>query len=302
MIMKNSKTILEIETRGKKNSKNIYFKVNDVVTAFDIPNLYTTLTNKNTCYEPDIHYVYFNCENVKKTTVVPSKITNSTNQMGTIEQKKSMFSKISGVPVDYVVEILDTNVNKIPALYLMTLGFVKDLRAEMNIDRKYDDSMIVCIYGRTDSITRRSNEHNNGYENLESAEAYVDPLMLSKAETEVSNYVTSTNCRFLHETETEMFIVDEKQLKLFETQYENIAKKYMGNKAEIIYQLKDKDNEINNLQLDYEKKIIETQQETREKYSDLLDKLHDKNESLEKKLNDEYRNNLNLEKKHCVEI
>lgn len=190
----------------------------------------------------------------------------------------------------------------------MTLGFVKDLRAEMNIDSKYDDSMIVCIYGRTDSIIRRSKEHNNGYKNIKNAvlrlkyEAYVDPMMLSKAETEVSNYVTSTNCRFLHETETEMFIVDEKQLKLFETQYENIAKKYMGNKAEIINQLKDKDNEINNLQLIYEKKIIETQQEIRVKYSDLLDKLREKNELLEKKLNDEYRNNLNLEKKHCVEI
>ena len=51
--------IIEIETRGTKERKNIYFKVADVSNAFDMKYLNDTLLNKGKGYIRNIHYKTF---------------------------------------------------------------------------------------------------------------------------------------------------------------------------------------------------------------------------------------------------
>lgn len=198
-----------------------------------------------------------------------------TVQMGTTEQKNKLVAKMLGTSVENIIEVFNTHTNKLPVLYFFTLGYVKDLRTSMNINTNYKDNMIVAIYGRTDDIVRRTKEHNAYYKKIRGInlrlkyESFVDPQFLSEAETEISEYVDDLKCRFLYEKENEMIIVDEKQLKRFESQYEYVSKKYMGHITELVNQLKEEQNKNKILQLTYEKdtndlqhKLIEEQQKS----------------------------------------
>jgi hypothetical protein len=195
--------------------------------------------------------------------------------MGTNEQKNKLIAKVLGTSVENVIEVFNTHTNKLPVLYFFTLGYVKDLRLSMNINANYKDNMIVAIYGRTDDIVRRTKEHNVYYKKVKGVnlrlkyESFVDPQFLSNAENEISEYVDDLKCRFLYEKENEMIIIDEKQLKRFESQYESVSKKYMGHITELVNQLKEEQNKNKILQLTYEKdtndlqhKLIEEQQKS----------------------------------------
>ena len=55
--------IIEIETRGKREYNQIYFKVKDVSVGFDMPNLYTTIIDdRYDSYIKNIDYKYFMCK------------------------------------------------------------------------------------------------------------------------------------------------------------------------------------------------------------------------------------------------
>ena len=43
--------VLEIETRGERDHDKIFFRVQDVMTAFDMPNLDKSLLHVNTNYK-----------------------------------------------------------------------------------------------------------------------------------------------------------------------------------------------------------------------------------------------------------
>jgi hypothetical protein len=51
--------IIEIETRGERNYKQIYFKVKDVSIGFQLENLITTILHKNGGYEEKVDYTYY---------------------------------------------------------------------------------------------------------------------------------------------------------------------------------------------------------------------------------------------------
>lgn len=62
---KNGK-ILDIEIRGEKNHKNIYFKCKDIGEAFKMPQLNNILTNNNTRYKKELHYKIFIIDDIKQ--------------------------------------------------------------------------------------------------------------------------------------------------------------------------------------------------------------------------------------------
>lgn len=184
---------------------------------------------------------------------------------------------------------------------------MKDLRAEMNIDEKYDDNMIVCIYGRSDDIVRRTNEHVRDYKDIKSIvlrlkyKAYVDPQFLSQAETDVRNFAEAMKCKLSYKKENEMVIVDEKQLKQFESRYADISKKYMGGVSEFVAQIKEheqryindmneKEFEIKMLRLENEKFVsdakISVMEETN-RWKDLVVEEQRKVNDEQRKVNEE---------------
>ena len=55
--------IIEIETRGQRNYKKIYFKVKDVSAGFEMPRLQDAILNKDRGYQENIDYKYFVVQN-----------------------------------------------------------------------------------------------------------------------------------------------------------------------------------------------------------------------------------------------
>ena len=308
--------MLEIETRGIREHDMIYFKVKDVAEQFCIRKLHDTLLHKKTKYIEEKHYKYFICSNpdqvgkkqikVKElfltymgilrvlfasTTNLDRFITWATKtlftvQMGTVDQKDKLASKLLGIPIsDFNNIMLKPNTKaKIASIYFITFGTGKDLRKDMELDDSIDDTDIIGIYGYTEDLRRRLVEHKNKYKNITSANlsikyySFIDKSMLSKAEKDIKDYFY-VNCSHLeYESEQEMVCIDTDTLKFMESHYQTIGKKYEGDHAEIIEQMKETENahklEISDYKLeisDYKLKIINMEKDLMEaKYKELL--------------------------------
>lgn len=285
--------VLEIETRGEREHDKIYFKVKDVEKSFEMKSLYATLIGGNASYVENKDYIYFICEffeNLKNKTNKNKTNKNNTKkelfltysgmlhvlfashsgkasqftkwaaetlftvQMGTKEQKNILASKILGASIETVNNVFDTSANTLPVIYLFSLGYVKNLRHIMKIPDKYNDDMIILIYGCTKDFQRRTNEHDKFYKKIKGIElklkchAYVDPQYIFKAETDVSEYMNDMNCKFSYEKEKEMIILDENKLKKVHKRYEELSKIYMGHIREIMMEKERLETKVREIQ------------------------------------------------------
>lgn len=244
---------LEVEMRYKRETDEIFFRVEDISKTFSIENLHNVLINTGSSYEIDQDYTYFDCGNSpyakifltfdgllhyyysahNKLFQLKSWIRNVViAKLGSFEKRQVAYSKILGVPIESALNTFNTCMIKIPAIYFFTLGFVRDLRHEMNICDTYSDNMMVCIYGRSISIVRRTGDHEKFYASCASVQlrlkymAYITSEFLVDAEADIRKFVATTECQFLHNSESEMVIVDKQLLKDFGTQYEKLSQTY----------------------------------------------------------------------------
>jgi hypothetical protein len=190
--------IIEIETRGTKNRNNIYFKVKDIMAAFEMPNLNDSLTKIVGTYERNIHYQSFKRE-IRPTTS-RSKIANKnykttlyltykgllkvlyvsrcgvaekfqdwaeeclfTIQMGAKDEKIKLGTNILNISVKTYRAVFDAYASKFPSIYLLSLGKVEKLRETFGIEESIDSSLTVYKYGFTDDLSRRIGEHESKY-------------------------------------------------------------------------------------------------------------------------------------------
>lgn len=295
-IYDNDGNFLEIEIRGEQETGKIYFKVNDISKFLELKKLYIVITNTGSSYKRDEHYVYFLCEQekIRKTqkclckelfltfsgfmrlihssqSPKMQKYINWANDMlfvvmmGSKERKAEIADKLLGTTAKNVIDVYNTNTDKFPVLYLFTLGYVKNLRKSMKIDAKYDDDMIICIYGRTRNIARRTGEHKNFYRNTEGVvlrlknSFFVDPQFLPSAENEIKQYVKDLKCKFTYKKEAEMIILHKDQLKMFKEKYKQISEKYMCDLTNYSKQLEHSQHKNDVLNLTYEKDTLKLQ-------------------------------------------
>ena len=274
--------VLEIETRGVRDRKGIYFKVKDVSEALNIKHLQTLIIDKNSSYTNNTDYKYFVCckkinncstTNKKKVVDVDKELfltyigilrvlfvsrnnktshfinwmadTLFTAQLGTTEQKQELFSKLLGVSANAVKEVFKTSATTIPCVYLFTLNTVKELRQNMDIDNKYNDDMIVCKYGFTADLPRRTGEHMKTYGCIKNVDlkmkyySYVDPMYISEAESDIRDFFTALEICFEYKTYNELVIIKPDLWKTVENQYKQISNAYAGHIKNIIKELED---------------------------------------------------------------
>ena len=285
----NKNEIIEIETRGERNIDSIFFRVKDIMIGFDMPNLDDTIRKINReGYIEDIHYKYFNIINkdndckkqvkkeiyltyegilrvlfVSRTENVKQFIKWATEklfiiQLGSPEQKKKLCSDILGVNANMIKEVYNTSVHTLSCIYLFTLGNVKNLRESMKIDAKYDDTSIVCKYGFTKDISRRTSEHMDTFNKISNANlklkchAYIDPQYMSKGESEIRNFMNTLNIKMNYENNDELVIIPLDLLSLVLKQYEYIGKSYMGYNIELITKIKELETMKEKVELSYE--------------------------------------------------
>jgi len=319
--------IMEIETRGDKTQNGIYFKVSDVAKYFDMKNLNCVLIHKNRGYMRNIHYNVFKrctltngqCTSFKNHSMLNKTslyltytglcrvlfvsrnknankfqdwATNTlfTVHMGDKSEKKKLGALLCGVTVRQITDIFDTNcAGCCSCIYILSLGYVKDLRKTFNIDELISDDLIVYKYGFTKDFSRRLKEHCATYGKLLNvnihivAHQHIDMQYTSNAESEMRDFCKSFEIKLNVDNYTELIVLNDKQLSQVKTQYKYIGKEFAGTTLELQNkndELINKIKEINSthkyelLQKDLQIQIITSEKNMIKMELDLNIKIH----------------------------
>lgn len=262
--------ILEIEVRGERIYDKIYFKLEDISIGFNMPNLQATVIREKSSYDINNHFKIFKsikktgagnvqenyfltykgllkCLHVSKSESAAKFIdwackTLFTAHLGTKNQKEKMALKMLGVPQGITKETLNLFANALPVCYFLTIGFVRDLRADLQIPLETNDDYLVCRPGNTDDLHRRIGEHQSTFGKMNKANlclktsAIVDPEFLFLAEKDLFDFFYQIGAKFTHPKYDEIVIVknDKDIMKSIKKQFENIGLKYSSYTKQMI--------------------------------------------------------------------
>ena len=288
--------ILELETRGERIFNKIYFKVKDVAKEFGMEYLEEILGKEHTSYTKDIDYKFFNCNKKNFVLNKSSKKSNVnttikkelfltyrgllrvlfvsqnnktdnfikwatetlfTIQMGTTPQKEELVGTVLGVSARVIKEVFNTATNTLPCVYLFTLNTVKNLRSSMKLDTRYNDDSIVCKYGFTKDLSRRTGEHIDTYKKIDNIElklkyySYIDPQYISKGESDIRLFMNALNINLNYENMEELVIISKELITLVQKQYEMIGRNYMGHISELVTKIKELEDMYEKQQLNH---------------------------------------------------
>lgn len=167
------------------------------------------------------------------------------HQFGTQPQKTQLASNLLGVNLETVKRVFKASSTTVPCVYLFTLATVKELRESMNIDKSYNDDMIVCKYGKTDNLERRIGEHSSTYGSIQGVNlmlkyySYIDPRHITEGENDIKNFMNAINAQLKYKNHEELIIVDQKMLNnTINKQYIAISKSYAGNITELLEKIR----------------------------------------------------------------
>ena len=307
---------VEIETRGTRKVDSIYFKVKDVSISFKMDNLSDNIIDtKRSSYINEIDYKYFNCHKTGISCNKTNKIKNiikkelyltyegilrvlfashSPNvkpfikwaaetlfivQMGKSEQKQTLSASLLGLNTQTIKDVFNSSSNKTPTVYLFNIGSANQL---LKTDI-YKDDDILCKYGCTDDISRRTSEHERNFKKQYNVDitlllySIIDPQYIFDAETNIRQYFKSN--KISSDDKSELIVINNKNINQIKQHYKMIQNSYIG-----------RYEEINNKIIELEKHILKLKHQIELKDKDLELKQKDillanqKNELLEMKL------------------
>lgn len=178
--------VLGIEVRGERHHKKCFFLVKDVSKIFELPHLNSTILHNKQQYIRNVHFTNFirsPLPNVQSQTneklmyltykgilkvLFSSRTGNAeafqdwaieklfTIQMGEEDDRDELAGQLIGVSAKTIHEVFRKNTEKTPCIYLFKIGNA----TQMFPDRNYDKDDIICKYGFTDDLPRRTREHN----------------------------------------------------------------------------------------------------------------------------------------------
>jgi hypothetical protein len=212
-----------------------------------------------------------------------------TIQMGKGEEKVKLGTSILNIPEKTYRAVFNKHADKLPSIYLIYLGNVKELRKTFEIDNSFPDDSGVYKYGFTDDLGRRVGEHEDKYGKLENVKIVlttfhgIDPKYLRDAENDIKEECNAYEINLQTEGYKELIVLNPKQLEHLKKSYGRIARDYAGHTAELQQQMRELKDEI--LKINYENERLKTLVETNEKYHKLeLENKDLKIETLELKL------------------
>lgn len=284
--------VIEIETRGERNRKKIYFKVKDVSVGFGMPSLY-----RNICadrgYDYGLHYKhmfirssFLNVENdtIKKDlfltyrglvrVLMTSRNKNAdkfqdwaeeklfTIQMGTRDQKMKLGAEVLNTSPRTLKAIFDKHASTFPSIYLMSLGKVRDLRETFGIPADKPDDSTVYKFGFSEDLARRVIELESEYSKLPGVTMQIatfqiiDAKYTSEAESEVRDTCSAFELRVKKTTQgfNELIVIDDKQFANLKKLYRRIGDEFAGATLGLQKQIKEYENELMRLKLEMQYK------------------------------------------------
>jgi hypothetical protein len=304
---------LDIEVRGTKEMNNIYFKVIDVANKFKLGDVKTILLNSDSSFRKELHYKLFklpkvidpDCNSIKKgqkalfltfkgltKLLYVSHSKNAehfqdwankllfTHQLGTKEQKTKLANKLLGANISDVKTVFNASSYKIGAIYLITLGYVKDLRNTFNIVDSFDDNHVVVKYGRTDDLKRRLSELQIEYNKFTNVNvmlklySYIDNDLAPKAEHSIKTILEFTKNTLPYPGHNELAIINPDNFGKFKTIYDDIRMKYAGPLADYIHKITnlEKDHQMEIMKLEHQNALLQKENEILQLKLQLLNK------------------------------
>lgn len=275
--------IVEIETRGECSIDKIFFKLKDIMQVFELENLNKNIKDKKSYFKTDEHYKYFNCEKVRKKEKKTSNNNNIANikkeifltyegvlrvlfsshssktkqfikwatetlftiQIGNEDDKKELASSILGVNPKTIKDVFKTNTAKTPCVYLYLIGNAKKLLDNSN---KYKDDDLLCKYGCTDDLPRRSQEHHKTFSKEFGVDveliffSIIEAKYIFNAETNITQYFKSNLVEY--KNMIELIVINKKELSQIKQHYSMIQKNYIGRYEEMNEKIKQMEKEI----------------------------------------------------------
>ena len=268
MFKDSQNNVIEIEVRGEREHNKCFFKVKDIMKGFDMPSLEKNIKDKKSAYNYNEDFVFFttlkentdeeNCRNsavtknfmfltyngilrclfashskfVKKFINWASEIL-FIHQMGTTEQKQTLSSSLLGLNTQTIKDVFNTASNKTPTVYLFHLGSANQLLKT----NTYSDDDILCKYGCTDDISRRTNEHERYYKKLYNIDisllmySIIDPKYIFDAESNIRGYFRSN--KISSDDKTELIVINKNNLGQIKQHFKMMQNSYIGRYEEM---------------------------------------------------------------------
>ena len=220
--------VFEVEVRGVRDVKKIFFKGRDLEKVFKMVNLRNNAQKDRTVYKENVDYVYFHVssENSNRycfqTTHEGNRLrkmffsydgfmlaiyrSNSGNayrfrnwankvvytaHVGTSDQRIEQAIEMLGANADIVKEVFRTCVAKVPCVYLFHIGKVVEMQSYPDLNQF--SSGMLFKYGRTDNLSRRLGEHMGTFGTLEGSRfklSYWSPINVNNVVTAESQLST----------------------------------------------------------------------------------------------------------------
>ncbi len=130
----------------------INFKDNDNLEEININDLFNGFVNININVSEDETINFSELlnkdidvvseDNQKNTNIQNSYLIQNEIDLGTLIDNKTILQY-----------------NGISCIYLVCLGYIKEIRSIYNIDESYSDDLILCKYGLSKNLNRRLREH-----------------------------------------------------------------------------------------------------------------------------------------------
>ena len=299
---------IEIEVRGERLHNKCFFKVKDVSIGFHMPNIYDIITNKRNInsYLEHEHYKYFIIEKTIENRKIVNKkelyltyegmirllyVSHSSNakffrnwateklffvQMGTMEQKQELSSKLLGVNVQSIKEVFSINSSKTPCVYLILIGSAKKLLNTIQTSQLYNDTDILCKYGCSDDIVRRVSEHERIYKkefNINTellTYSIIEAKYIFEAENNIKQYFKSNKVDY--KNKNELIVINQKDLDTIKQHFKIIQNSYIGRYEEMFNKIKEleilikeeihkneiKDSDIKLLKAEHQIELVES--------------------------------------------
>jgi hypothetical protein len=285
--------VIDIETRGERDRKNIYFKVKDVSIGFEMPRLNDTLTRERG-FEREIHFTTFKREirsvidgskPCKTTLYLTYKgllrvLFASRNkhvdkfqdwaeeklftiQLGSKEQKVKLGTDLCNISLKTYKAIFESHTSNFPSIYLLSLGKVRDVRATFGISDTISGDSVVYKYGFTKDFARRIGEHQDAYSKLPGVTVDVkwfqniDIKYLSDAENEVEDECSAYGTRLILPKFKELIVLNDKQFDHMQKSYRRIGKEYAGATAELNETIALLRTEIKDMRMQHKHDLLE---------------------------------------------
>ena len=181
--------------------------------------------------------------------------------------------------------------------------------AKKLLDDKYGDDELLCKYGCTDDLPRRSAEHHKKFNKEFKTEielvyfSIIEAKYIFNTETNIKQYFKSNLVE--HKNMSELIVINKKDLGQIKQHYSMIQNNYIGKYEEMNEKIKQLEKEI----IEYKNKIILQNKEIeiiKDKHKIETLELQHKNKLIEeqykKELQEEKHKNEITEERHKIEL